>query len=100
MPAYAIGSYDISDEGTYSAYVPAVIPLLQKHGAEVLVAEYGSKALEGEARAANVVLKFASEEAALAWYNDPEYDGPKNIRISSTANCNLILAKGFEPPAG
>ena len=100
MPAYVIGSYDVTDQDTYSAYVPAVIPLLQKHGAEVVVADYAAKALEGEARGINVVLKFASEEAALAWYNDPDYDGPKNIRINSSANSTLVLAKGFVPPAG
>jgi uncharacterized protein (DUF1330 family) len=99
MPAYVIGSYDVTDPDTYSAYVPAVIPLLQKHGAEVLVADYEAKTLEGEGRGINVVLRFASEEAALAWYNDPDYDGPRNIRISSSTNSTMVLAKGFEPPA-
>jgi len=100
MPAYVIGSYDVTDPETYSAYVPAVVPLLQKHGGEVLVADTEAKALEGEVRGINVILKFASEEAALAWHNDPDYDGPRNIRINSSTNSTLVLAKGFVPPAG
>jgi uncharacterized protein (DUF1330 family) len=40
MSAYIIASYDIADSETYSAYLPGVVPLLAKHGAEVLVADY------------------------------------------------------------
>ncbi len=32
MPAYVICSYDIADPKGYEAYVPGVMPLLQKHG--------------------------------------------------------------------
>jgi len=73
VSAYIIASYDIADAKGYEGYVPGVVPLLQKHGAEILVASYDAQALEGDRRDVYLVLKFASEAAALAWYNDPAY---------------------------
>jgi uncharacterized protein (DUF1330 family) len=100
MSAYVIGSYDIADAKGYEGYVPGVVPLLQKHGAEIIVASYDAQALEGERRDVYVVLKFASEEAALAWYNDPDYAAVKKIRLGSCTNANLALAKHFVMPTG
>lgn len=100
MPAYVIVSYDIVDSARFEPYVPAVMPLLQKHGAEVLVGSFDAKPLEGEAAGVNVVLHFPSEEAALAWYNDPDYAPVKQIRFDSTANNRMVLAPGFAPPQG
>ncbi len=66
MTAYIIASYDIVDP-KYEGYVPGVVQLLQKHGAEILVAEFDAQALEGDKRSVYVVLRFKSEEAALGW---------------------------------
>jgi len=98
MAAYVIASYDITDPKGYEPYVPGVVPLLAKHGAEILVADYDLKALEGERRSVIVVLRFASEEAALAWYNDPAYAPVRKIRLDASRNGSLVLAKGFVPP--
>ena len=100
MSAYIIASYDIVDEKGYEGYVPAVGPLLGKHGAEVLVADRNAQALEGDQRTSYVVLRFESEEAALAWYNDPEYTQVKKLRVNSSENTNLVLAHEFVPPSG
>ena len=99
MAAYVIVSYDIVDPKGYEGYVPGVVPLLQKHGAEILVADYEAKELEGERRNVYVVLRFESEKAALDWYNDPAYDAVKKIRLDSTSNTNAVLAKQFAPPS-
>ena len=47
----------------------------------------------------NVVLRFESEEAAMAWYNDPDYGPVKKIRVDSSANGTVVLAKQFVPPS-
>ncbi len=98
MAAYIIASYDIVDPEAYQAYVSGVVPLLQKHGAEVLVAERGAQPLEGQKRSVYVVLRFESEEAALGWYNDPAYKPLRAIRLGSSENGSLVLAKQFVPP--
>ncbi len=99
MSVYIIASYDIEDPEEYAAYVPGVRALLQKHGAEILVADYEAKTIEGQDRGVNVVLKFESEAAAMNWYNDPDYGPVKKIRLDSTTNGTVILAKQFVPPS-
>ncbi len=99
MAAYIIVSYDIDDPKGYEAYVPLAVSLLQKHGGDVLVADYEVQSLEGQARKANVVLRFESEAAALGWYNDPEYGPAKDIRVATTSNATMVLAKQFVPPS-
>jgi uncharacterized protein (DUF1330 family) len=98
MSAYIIASYDIVDPKAFESYVPGVIPLLQKHGAEILAAEYDAQPLEGDKRSVYVVLRFKSEEAALGWYTDPAYEQVKKIRLDSCDNNSLVLAKQFVPP--
>lgn len=99
MSAYFIANYNITDPETYKDYVPGVIPLLQKHGAEILVADYESKSLEGEGCAVNIVLRFESEEAAMNWYHDPAYEPVKKIRLDATGNGTAVLTKQFVPPS-
>ena len=99
MTAYIIASYDIVDPEHYKAYPPSVAPLLEKHGGELLVADFDARPLEGEKRGIYVLLRFESEEAALNWYNDPAYEPVRKIRLDSTANGNAVLAKQFVPPS-
>ncbi len=99
MSVYIIVSYDIADPVLFEGYVPGVVPLLQKHGGEILVADFEAKTLEGESRGVNVVVRFESEEAAMNWYNDPGYVPVKKIRTDSTENGTLALAKQFVPPS-
>jgi uncharacterized protein (DUF1330 family) len=99
MAVYVIVGYDITDPKGYENYVPGVVPLLQNHGAEVLVADYDSKPLEDQPRKVNVVLKFPSEESALSWYNDPAYGPVRQIRLDSTQGGYSAIAKEFKAPA-
>ena len=55
--------------------------------------------IEGKGRGVNVVLKFESEAAAMKWYNDPDYEPVKKIRLDSTTNGTAVLAKQFVPPS-
>jgi uncharacterized protein (DUF1330 family) len=99
MSVYIIVRYDISDPEVFKGYPPAVMPLLHKHGAEVLVADFAAQAVEGQASGAHVVIRFPSEEAARNWYNDPAYAPVRQIRLNSTKNGNAVLAKEFAAPS-
>ena len=96
--AYVIGSYDISNPEGYEGYVPGVLERLQAHGADVIVADFDAEALEGDKRGVYCVLKFASEESARRWYDDPVYEPIKQKRRKSSTNGSMILTKGFVPP--
>jgi uncharacterized protein (DUF1330 family) len=73
MTAYLVANYRITNAEAYAAYPPAVIPTLASYGAEILVADYESEAIEGEPSSATIVLRFPSKESARAWYDSPEY---------------------------
>lgn len=98
MAVYFMFSYDVVDGELYQQYVAAVTPLLMTHGAEVLTAAQGVNAVEGTARTNNIVLKFASEEAARAWYDDPAYEPVKQIRLDATENGTALIAPEFVMP--
>ena len=98
MSVYILAIYDIVDPDAYAPYVPGVVPLLAKHGAEILVAEYDAQTLEGAAGGTYVVLRFETEAAAMAWYDDPEYQPIKKIRMNASSNGRLALARAFVPP--
>lgn len=98
MSAYIIASYDIVDKEGYADYMQGVGPLLEKHGAEIVVADKNAETLEGDQRSIFVVLRFQSEEAALGWYNDPAYEPLKKMRIDASANASLVLGHQFVLP--
>lgn len=100
MSVYIIVSYDIVDPKGYEGYVPGVLPLLQKYGAEILVADYEAKPIEGKARGVNAVLRFESEEAVMNFYYAPEYQPLKKLRLDSTKNGTIIMAKPYVPKSG
>lgn len=99
MAVYVIAGYDITDHRHFEEYGPGVMPLLLRHGAEVLAADFESETLEGEARKVNVVLKFPSAEAARNWYNDPAYGPVRQIRLDSTEGGYIVMAKELKAPA-
>ncbi|MBC9794636.1 DUF1330 domain-containing protein [Sinomicrobium weinanense] len=94
MKAYYIISYDILDGEGYPEYVEAVVNLLPKYGAEVLVSDLNATPIEGEAKDVNAIVVFPSREQALACYHSEEYRQIKKIRIKTTRNGQFILAVG------
>ena len=100
MAAYLIASFDVTDREAFEGYRPVVVPLLEKHGGEILAADYDPNALEGEQRGAYVLVRFESEEAILKFYNDPRYQPSLDLRLRTTSNGSLAIAKeGYTPPA-
>jgi uncharacterized protein (DUF1330 family) len=99
MAAYFILTQTVTDQTAYSEeYIPGVLPFLEKHGAEVLVAEFETEALQGEPADGVVVLRFPSEQAVRDFVNDPDYRPLKELRLHITTNANAVLAPEFEWP--
>jgi uncharacterized protein (DUF1330 family) len=96
---YYIGSYDIVDADEFQKYPPIVMSLLPKHGGEVLASDTGGFLVEGTKRTMNAIIRFPSREAALALYNDPDYQEAKRIRQASTRNVSMVLVDEFQLPA-
>lgn len=97
MTAYFVATYTITDSAGYEPYVPAVIPILQNHDCEVLAADYASQPIEGEPHAVTVIVRFTSREAALAWYNSPEYQAIKHLRTDNSKGMAVLVDQWTAP---
>ena len=73
MPAYAIGFLRFKDAGKYNRYSQALAPLLQAHGATLLVGDNHPDALAGLPCDRVVLLQFADRAAARRLFDSPEY---------------------------
>jgi uncharacterized protein (DUF1330 family) len=98
MSAYMVFNYAITNSDGYGAYPLAAMPTLGSHGAEVLVADYKSDAKEGAPGHVTVVLRFDSKEAALGWYESPEYQAIVHHRTDNVEGV-AVLCDGFVMPS-
>ena len=92
MAGYFIANYTITDQAGYDAYVAAVRPTLEAHGAERVVVDRDSDRLEGPAGHVTIVLRFASKAAATDWYESPEYQAILRLRTDSTDGTGVIAS--------
>jgi uncharacterized protein (DUF1330 family) len=94
---YWIGRVDVTNPEAYKNYMTANGPAFAKFGARFLVRGGAFKAVEGEARARNVVIEFPSYEAALACWDSPEYKAAKAER-DGHAIAEIIVIEGYDGP--
>ena len=84
MAAYIVANYRITDAEAFEPYPSAAVPILTAYGGEVLVADFESEVIEGQAGPVTVVVKFPSMEAARAFYASPEYREVMGLRTDNT----------------
>ncbi|CAN0500184.1 unnamed protein product [Phaeothamnion confervicola] len=99
MSGYIMANFELTDPVGYDGYVPAVIPTLQAHGAEILVADYHSETIEGTPSKVTVVLRFPSKQAARAWYDSPEYQTIVHLRTDNSEGF-VVIADEFAIASG
>jgi len=98
MAAYFVLMQQVDDVDRYrDEYLPAVRPLLKKHGAEVLVAGFDSEPAEGEPPNSTVAIRFADTAAAWGFLNDADYEPVKEIRFSVTSRGQAVVAPQLVP---
>ncbi|WP_101066946.1 DUF1330 domain-containing protein [Roseovarius salinarum] len=96
MPkGYIIGHITVTDPDAYQEYVRRDTPILEGLGGRFIVRGGRSECPEGETEDRHVVIEFPTYEAALAAYNDPEYQEVAEIR-RSTAESVIIVVEGTE----
>jgi len=94
MPkGYWIARVDIRDPEAYKAYVAAAAPAFARFGARMLARGGAYEALEGVARARNVVIEFPSLAAAHDCYHSPEYLIAAAIR-QTCADAEIVIVDG------
>jgi uncharacterized protein (DUF1330 family) len=99
MSEYLVLMREIDDVDRYrNEYVPQVLPLLRKHGAQFLIAGSAAEPAEGDPPNSTVVTRFADTDAVWGFLNDPDYQPVKEIRLSATSRGQMVVAPEFTPP--
>lgn len=73
MSSYAIGQLKVFNTDWMEEYGKKIAELFQRHGGQV-IARSKPERLEGEGDNPDliIVIEFPNDEAARAWYEDPE----------------------------
>ncbi len=98
MPkGYVIARVTVTNPEAYAEYAKGATEAIRQYGGRPLVRGGAYEALEGEARARNVVIEFPSYEAAMACWDSPEYQAAKAER-DGHAVADIIIIEGYEGP--
>ena len=92
MSVLWIANAEVHDPETYKGYAEVASRVIPAHGG-VFIARGGEyRQLEGEGRSRNVVIRFPTMEAAVACYEDPEYQAAVEIAKRS-AERSIVLVE-------
>jgi uncharacterized protein (DUF1330 family) len=94
MAAYIVATVNVTDPVKFGGYVQAIAGLSEKHGGEYIVRGKVTKVLEGDINPEErvVVVRFATEEAAIGYAQSPEYKAGKALRVGAgTVDTRLIV---------
>jgi uncharacterized protein (DUF1330 family) len=94
MPkGYVISRVDVINPDAYARYAAAATKAIAGHGGKPLARGGRSEALEGTARARNVVLEFESYDAARAYFHSEQYQAARALRAGA-AEIEMVLVEG------
>jgi uncharacterized protein (DUF1330 family) len=94
MPkGYSIVRIDITDPEAYARYAKVATEAIRKHGGRVLARGGRFEAVEGVARARNVIIEFDSFDAARAFYFSSDYEQARALR-KGAAIVEYVLVEG------
>jgi len=94
MPkGYVISRVDVTDPEAYARYAAEGTKVILAHGGRILARGGRYEALEGRARARNVVIEFDNYEAARAYFHSAEYQAARALR-QEAAEIEMVLVEG------
>ena len=98
-PVYMVANFEINDAERYRVYEKGFFGILKKHNGQFYTYDDEPETLEGSSpRTGRVVIfGFPSEEAAKAWWADPEYQALSEHRRAGTEMKFLTLVHGIPP---
>ena len=81
MPAYIVAQLNITDPEPMGRYAPAVAVVTEQYGGRYLFSGPGVKNVEGDWHPDGfAIIEFPSREAAMRWYDSPEYAPLRELR--------------------
>lgn len=98
MAAYFVVHDRVKDAKKLHEYIGKAHETMAPYKPELLVADENSTVLEGKTDLPRtIVFKFDTREAAMAWYNSPEYQAILPLRLEATEGYALLV-DGFVFP--
>jgi len=95
MTCYVIGHIEITELHRYRDYAAAVMTQVGAIGGKVLAAG-PANVVEGPPMPnQNVIIEFPDEAAVLTWYESPEYQAVRPIRLEATASSQIALLQAL-----
>jgi uncharacterized protein (DUF1330 family) len=94
---YWIARVDVSDPEAYLAYVRANGVAFARFGGRFLVRGGSHRAVEGVARARQVVVEFEDYATALACFDSEEYRQARELRLKASQS-ELVIVEGYDGP--
>ena len=95
MAGYVIADVEVTNPelfGEYRALVPETVEL---YGGRYLARGGETTLIEGDrAPSRAVIIEFESAARAKEWYDSPEYEPIKRMRLDS-ANSNVVIVEGL-----
>ena len=91
MAAYFIAQYVVNDLKLYREYQASGGATVQAHGGEIISFDVAAETIEGKPPGpVTVIVKFASKDAAKAWYESPDYQAVVGKRLAATSGFAVI----------
>jgi uncharacterized protein (DUF1330 family) len=84
LSVYVIANLTVHDPKIFRKYRTAVVPIVEKYGGKYLIVDLRPNDLDGESRPLLLMGEFKSVDAALCWYNSPEYQEIIPLRQTSS----------------
>jgi uncharacterized protein (DUF1330 family) len=96
MAAYLIVQVQIKDTEIYKQYSALSSGIIANHGGRILARGGATDILEGDAQPRRVVIiEFPTMEAARGFYDSPEYQQAKKIRVP-ISDGQFVVVQGVE----
>jgi uncharacterized protein (DUF1330 family) len=98
MSAYLITQVTTDEPERLLPYLRGVIPLIERHGGELVDLVRATETLEGSwpEGAFSALVRFPDRERLQAFWSDPDYDGLRRLR-HEVATSTIVAAASLRP---
>jgi uncharacterized protein (DUF1330 family) len=94
MPkGYVVARANVTNQTAWAAYAAKAGEAIKKYGGTPLVRGGRCETMEGEGRARNVVIEFASYDAAMTYARSPEYAAARKLR-EGAGTIDFVVVEG------
>lgn len=97
VPVFMVVNLKVVDASTYRVYEKGFFPMLKNYGGSFVTFDDGPMTLEGSSprEGRMIIFQFPSEQQALDWFNDPEYQALSENRRAGTELEFLTMVRGI-----